>query len=95
MQIRPSVLESMNWEYVKRDDGTNIRFAIHNHELIAQQRITFAENSRRKLMNKALQGEYDLTDMEVKGTGNSYLVIGWRDTDLLPDFDAMLPDLAA
>lgn len=95
MQIRQSVLESMKWEYATRDDGTDVRFAVHNNELIAQERITFAENSRRRLMKKALEGEYDLTDIEVKGTGNSYLVIGWRETSLLPDFEALFPDLAA
>lgn len=88
--IRPSVLEKLNWEYSLRDDGTPMRFAVYEDELITQRRVTLAETSRRKLLNKALQGEYDLTDMTVKGTGNSYLVIGWETTNLSDDFDNLL-----
>jgi hypothetical protein len=85
MQIRQSVLEKMKWEYATSDDGTKLRFAIHDNELIAQKRTIFPENSKRRLMQKALRGEYSLTDLEIKGAGNSYLVVGWEATEMFED----------
>lgn len=92
MQIRQSVLEKMEWEYATRDDGTKLRFAIHNNELIAQKRTIFPENSKRRLMQKAMRGDYSLTDLEIKGTGNSYLVIGWETTEMFDDI--LIPQAA-
>jgi hypothetical protein len=88
MHIRQSVLEKMDWEYATRDDGTKIRFALHENQLIAQKRTTFPETSKRRLMQKALRGEYSLINMEIKGTGNSYLVIGWEPTEMFAELAA-------
>lgn len=85
MYIRESVLEKMDWQYATKDDGIKVRFALYGDSLIAQQRITVSETSRRRLLSKALQGEYDLTNMQVKGTGNSYLVLGWENINLFAD----------
>jgi hypothetical protein len=92
MQIRHSVLEKMKWEYATRDDGTKLRFAIHDNQLIAQKRTIFPENSKRRLMQKAMRGEYSLTNLEIKGTGNSYLIIGWEETEMFSDI--LIPQAA-
>lgn len=93
MQVTQSVLEKMKWEYTTTANGTMIRTAIHNDELIAQKRVMFPENSKVRLMKKAMRGEYSLTNLEIKGTGNSYLIVGWENVDLFEDID--FPGLAA
>lgn len=85
MQIHQSVINKLDWQYATRDDGTKVRFALHENKLIAQKRTVFPENSKRRLMQKALQGEYSLTDLQIRGAGNSYLVIGWENTDIFAD----------
>jgi hypothetical protein len=82
MQIHQSVINKLDWQYATRDDGTKVRFALHENQLVAQKRTVFPENSKRRLMQKALRGEYSLIDLEIKGTGNSYLVIGWETTEM-------------
>lgn len=88
MHIRESVLEKLDWEYTTREDGTKLRFALHEHQLIAQKRTIFPENSKRRLMQKAMRGEYSLIDLQIKGTGNSYLVMGWEPTEMFEDLTA-------
>ena len=82
MQIHQSVIDKLDWQYATRDDGTKIRFAIHENQIVAQKRTVFPENSKRRLMQKAMRGEYSLIDLQIKGTGNSYLVIGWEATEI-------------
>jgi hypothetical protein len=85
MQIHQSVISKLDWQYATRDDGTKVRFALHENKLIAQKRTVFPENSKRRLMQKALQGEYSLTDLQIRGAGNSYLVIGWENTEIFTE----------
>lgn len=92
MKISQSVLEKIDWDYATSGDGTKIRFAIYDNQLVAQKRTAFPENSKRRLMQKAMRGEYSLTNLEIKGTGNSYLVIGWEMTEMFSDL--MIPELA-
>lgn len=92
MHIRQSVLEKIDWNYSTSDDGTKLRFAVHENTLIAQKRVTFPENSRRRLLQKAMEGHYSLTNLQIKGTGNSYLVMGWENTELFSD--NLIPELA-
>jgi hypothetical protein len=82
MQIHQSVIDKLDWQYATRDDGTKIRFAVHENQIVAQKRTVFPENSKRRLMQKAMRGEYSLIDLQIKGTGNSYLVIGWEATEI-------------
>lgn len=85
MQIHQSVINKLEWQYATRDDGTKVRFALHENKLIAQKRTVFPENSKRRLMQKALRGEYSLTDLQIRGAGNSYLVIGWEHTEIFSE----------
>lgn len=85
MKIRESVLEKIKWEYLTMENGTKLRFAVHENELLTQKRVVFPEHSRKRLMDKALRGEYNLSNMQVIGGGNSYLIVGWENTELFSD----------
>lgn len=85
MKIHQSIIENLKWHYATQDDGTKIRFALHGNQLVAQKRVVFPENSKRRLMQKALKGEYSLFDLKIRGAGNSYLVIGWEPTEIFSD----------
>lgn len=82
MKIHQSVIDNLKWHYAVQDDGTKVRFALHENQLVAQKRTVFPENSKRRLIQKALRGEYNLTDLQIRGAGNSFLVIGWEATEM-------------
>jgi hypothetical protein len=78
MEICEKDLYKATWEYSSAKDGEHFRFAEVKGTLVTQKRVTFPENSKRRLSLKALQGQYTLMDMKIRGTGNSYLITGWE-----------------
>jgi hypothetical protein len=67
-----------SWHYSRTNNGEHYRFADIKDLFVTQKRVVFPENSKRRMNMKALTGKYMLMDMEVKGTGNSYLIMGWE-----------------
>jgi hypothetical protein len=77
MDIHEKELSKACWDY-SSVAGEHYRFAEVKSGFVTQKRICFPENSKRRMSLKALQGQYSLMDMTVKGTGNSYLIVGWE-----------------
>lgn len=78
MYIRESILRKLKWEHTSNSSGEKVRYAEYEGQLIVQKRVVFPETSRVRLSLKAIEGSYSLTDMMVRGTGNTFLVIGWE-----------------
>lgn len=77
MDIREKELRKASWDY-SSVEGEHYRFTDIEGRLVTQRRVCFPENSKRRMSLKALQGQYSLMDLKVKGTGNTYLIVGWE-----------------
>jgi hypothetical protein len=71
MNVCERDLEKANWEYLQVN-GEHYRMTEIN------ERVVYPENSRRRLTAKAIEGRYTVMDMKVKGTGNTFLIMGWE-----------------
>lgn len=63
-------------EYTK--NGKQYRKRLIGKEVEVQQKVVQTEFSHTKLVQKACAGLYDLEDMRICGTGNTYLIHGWK-----------------
>lgn len=77
MNVCERDLEKADWEYLQVN-GDHYRMTEINNYPVTQKRVVYPENSRRRLTAKAIEGRYTVMDMKVKGTGNTFLIIGWE-----------------
>jgi len=70
------------WDYfnIPKIDGGQVEYRVGTLEgvEVTQERIWLSESSGTQLWKKACAGQYDLTEIEVHGGGNCYLVSGWK-----------------
>lgn len=94
MEICERDLMKATWDYLKTEEGEHYRFTELHGIPVMQKRVVFPENSRRRLSLKALQGQYELYDLSVKGTGNTFLVTGWETVpSLVKELEGLLTGL--
>lgn len=66
------------WSY---SSDRKYRTRMSDGRMVIQKRVVYPENSKHRLVKKAQAGLYGLHDLKITGAGNSYLIIGWEQTD--------------